>query len=574
MYSITEIEKDIDGNFGSSNTDISSVIKAVCNEILDLSIEEACIRIKEIRGDYKNTQALPLWFRKLVFLVIYNYYVPYYRELEEKKLSGNRVGIEKPISQGVLLKKMGLTRDIFRETHWNMYSPDMKAQQQVYIPMKLPLNYSEVECNDVYRAMIHYMVTCADVVTDTFVDVFGKQGVTSMFCANGYKNREVWLDDTRMLTIFSDTMQHDAVKVYKKIAHIQKYIKALKVAERGDFVKNLLDTYFDNQFVAKRSSLESIDKVECSAEFFFVNCFSLGYCLDSTLVEEENEEGDNILVVDLDTVHISRESITRFINFSKEDFLYLASQYKRISIKEIDIRKFSKDVVDYFYNTDYLHTILEDSYDLLYVDIPKYLQENERYNFSFKDLANIFEFLNQYRGNWILTWKNYDVNSYLDKLDDKVDIVNSFKKEKLKDMIVRYSDLKQKYDSLKKGFEQQRKSSNEELNDIQAELCYLKPKINKMKKVLGDYEDSAIQVHKYFDFVSREMADKLWVFKYRDKNTHNPNSIVFITNIDFDDITFENFKTKYFPEETFEGVLTKETFTQFRRYAFETKVYI
>ncbi len=36
----------------------------------------------------------------------------------------------------------------------------------------LPFNYAQVECNHIYRAMIHHIICSAVVPTDTIVDVF------------------------------------------------------------------------------------------------------------------------------------------------------------------------------------------------------------------------------------------------------------------------------------------------------------------------------------------------------------------------------------------------------------------
>lgn len=70
-----------------------------------------------------------------------------------------------------------------------MYSPNMKIQQEEYDNLCLPFNYAQVECNSIYRAMIHHIICSAVVPTDTIVDAFGKFGLVSALCANGYKIR-------------------------------------------------------------------------------------------------------------------------------------------------------------------------------------------------------------------------------------------------------------------------------------------------------------------------------------------------------------------------------------------------
>ncbi len=56
-----------------------------------------------------------------------------------------------------------------------MYSPDSKIRQEKYSDFQLPFNYAQVECNSVYRAMIHHMITGADA-DGYVVDIFGKLG--------------------------------------------------------------------------------------------------------------------------------------------------------------------------------------------------------------------------------------------------------------------------------------------------------------------------------------------------------------------------------------------------------------
>ena len=76
-----------------------------------------------------------------------------------------------------------------------MYSPDMKIRQAKYENLELPFNHSEIESNDIFRAMIHHMVCYSTVLTDTFVDMFGKLGIIPIDCAPGYRFVETWLND-------------------------------------------------------------------------------------------------------------------------------------------------------------------------------------------------------------------------------------------------------------------------------------------------------------------------------------------------------------------------------------------
>lgn len=177
MYSVVEIEGEIEEYFGNDNQDVIIKTKQVVSNILNTqNIVVACEMIKnnlvEISNNgkliYPDKKYLPMWIRKLVFMVIYQYL-----------LRDNTV-----YNQSELLMQMGLYTDIFRRKHWNMYSPDMKVRQMKYCDIKLPFNHAEVESNEIFRAMIHHMISYSTVLTDTFVDMFGKMGIVPALCAN------------------------------------------------------------------------------------------------------------------------------------------------------------------------------------------------------------------------------------------------------------------------------------------------------------------------------------------------------------------------------------------------------
>lgn len=275
MYTIDDIEKEIEKDFEKHEMgNALEELKKDCREILECQdINDACERISIIRKVYRNTQKLPSWFKKLVFLTIYNYLYPMYLDSEMGKYQNMKTSEAKSNrkqykTQTELLDMMGLVKDIFREKHWDMYSPDMKARQQLYMSMELPLNYAEVECNDVYRAMIHYMTSYSDIQTDTFVDVFGKLGLPAMFCANGYNKREVWVEDARLFELFSDAMKHNSMKVYKRIAEIQKLLIRNDYKQQKQVIQELLDYHWIKQIVYARRDNTEIDKIEFAAGFF------------------------------------------------------------------------------------------------------------------------------------------------------------------------------------------------------------------------------------------------------------------------------------------------------------------
>ena len=141
----------------------------------------------------------------------------------ELKQNGSRQNTVSKAVDGVcqsnILKKMfGLPKDVFGKKYWNMYSPDSKIRQEKYSNVQLPFNYAQVECNSVYRAMIHHMITGADVPTDTVVDIFGKFGLAAALCAGGYKYKIVCLNEQNfyLYSLLQDVMRKP-VKFYKMI---------------------------------------------------------------------------------------------------------------------------------------------------------------------------------------------------------------------------------------------------------------------------------------------------------------------------------------------------------------------
>ena len=520
MYSIQEIENDIENFFYKETPDEIEERKRICKAIVDMTdINEACNKIFAIRDQYVEKQRLPIWFRKMVFLCIYQYLSPIYKAIETEKLLDKdalkqiaKTKKKNFKNQSELLEHMGLENDIFKKSHWNMYSPDMKARQQIYIPMRLPLNYAEVECNDVYRAMIHYMVAYADVHTDTFVDVFGKLGLPAMFCANGYPYRAVWVEDGKLIRLFSEAVQHNGVKIYKQIFKIQKLLNSCDFKEQKEVIKELLQIFWMKQFLYARTEECEIDKITFAAEFFFVNCFTPEYWLDSMKEIEERSDGEREVSEYLNVEKITRNKIKRFVNLKKEEFLYFAKQYQKLRFVEIDRMQAIEHLQQFSMTENPLHDAL------LYIDIPKYIREYGRFGFDAEKCLKILELLEKYKGNWILTWKNY-----LDKT---------------------WTAGKEK--------------------SIFHELHVSKTKETINVDILMEHLEN---IHKMLNSNEKE----LWVFKYRDGNNNHANSIIFITNIQLSDISVEKFMERYSLTNTENGELIKETFSEFNKKRFKLR---
>lgn len=119
---------------------------------------------------------------------------------------------------------------------------------------------------------------------------------------------------------------------------------------------------------------------------------------------KEDSNGERYVDEELKTDKITRYKVKRIIALEKADFRYWAKQYKKISFIEIDKMHIIKSLNDeYYFNTKFQNN----QTDMLYIDIPKYIREYNRFNFSSKKMVEILKLLERYSGNWILTWKNY-----------------------------------------------------------------------------------------------------------------------------------------------------------------------
>lgn len=89
--------------------------------------------ISELRSRHTGYTDFPMELKRQVYSIIC-------KQLASK---------DNTYTQTQLLEYLGLPKDVFKEKYWNMYSPDMKLRQQVYHNLHIPLNYAEVECNEI-----------------------------------------------------------------------------------------------------------------------------------------------------------------------------------------------------------------------------------------------------------------------------------------------------------------------------------------------------------------------------------------------------------------------------------------
>ena len=193
-----------------------------------------------------------------------------------------------------------------------------------------------------------------------------------------------------------------------------------------------------------------------------------------------------------------------------------AYRAKRFTVENINAKRAIRDM---YYSKDDIYELWDDT-DLLYIDVPKYMREQERFKFDTKWYSALFSALSRYEGDWILTWKNY------------VEISNLRRPKSM-------------YSSLRTKGKVHSISSEYFIDDIPKKVTK-----NNMRKL---YEKIKLV---------GEMRP-LYVYSYRDDNRNHPNSIVFITTIDFVDISDSDFQSKYKIDFLYNGRLKKMTYDEF-----------
>ena len=406
-------------------------------------------------------------------------------------------------SQENLLKALGFNKKVFDSTSsWQMYSPEMKLRQSRFKPVNLPFSYAEVESNPIYIAMLHHLISEARVLTNSFVDVFGKMGYIPAFCAEGYAHRLIFTNESDSYLKYYHGITDRPTKTYRELQKYMYYVyeiieKKLDEKQRDQEIRGIVSD------ASLMRGLYSQDLSVYAAAKFCDMCFRKPYWenrnVESHIVETKKKKNfggkvfeitdrnvkkdkDRMIIDDYSSVAKAKE----FVCVLKESFTAYAQ-----ALKKVEYVDKSDAIVSFFiHNLDQYDKCLERSIDydyygklyqelkevayhekpLLYVDAPKY-GEYKRFSFDSVKYMGILESLLLYDGDWILTFKRY--NSSREYTDDE-----------------RYA-----------------------LNDFEE-------RVKASERPLFEYK-----------------------FLTNDRNVRN--SISFITTIDFDELTAPEFKSKY-----------------------------
>lgn len=519
-------------------SDVADNIKNDCKQLENMSFSDAVIKINNWKDKFFSPCKCsiidyPEWFKIVVWRIIYN-------EIKTNPQARQTELIENNIN---------LPKDVFGKKYWNMYSPDMKLQQEKYDNLFLPFNYAQVECNHIYRAMIHHIICSAVVPTDTIVDVFGKLGLVPALCANGYNHKKVWVNERTKETLTKIQLAFKRkLRIYKYIERVQKFLKSSypneqkeKVSEIIGLAGVLFSSYID------KNEFDKYDIYFLSAYFIMYKCLLPEYWIDSNLEvwkterlkkddaesKKENSSKQEYELTNnkkfmydtwishwIDEGRGYKDRVERFIRLSKSELFTFMDRFSKLEFCcEKDMNKANKDKGDNKKNIK----------EFLYIDMPKYITEYERFNFDTKNMGDVFKVLSEYEGEWILTWK-----TYVEK------------------------DIRLN--------EEKRNKKDTEISSVRDRMYTKKRKLTDRAyctDILSAVEDD-INIKDIYDTMKIiDERHNLFVFDYRDKDKNKPQSIVFITNIDFEKVDDIQFQTKYNLDFEYNGRLRKRTFKEF-----------
>ena len=283
MYSSKEIKialrKYIEST-GNKTIDEQSVID-ILDEGADRDFDKASQIVKEIRQQYKNNSVIPEWLRMLAFRLVYDYMtIEYTKKMEYDNEPENKKKrkVYKVLSQNKLIEAIGFNKKVFDKTsNWNIYSPYVKWKQSQYNALNIPVAYAEIVSNPIYVAMLHHIISESRIITDTFVDVFGKMGYVSAVCANGYAHNIFYTQDADTYKRYYDGMTKDPNCTYEFIYHY------------GERAKQFLDE------PSEKTGRDRLDEFE--AKFYDYQAIRL-LCgmpeLEVSIKKEKKDEGEEL----------------------------------------------------------------------------------------------------------------------------------------------------------------------------------------------------------------------------------------------------------------------------------------
>lgn len=237
---------------------------------------------------------------------------------------------------------------------------------------------------------------------------------------------------------------------------------------------------------------------------------------------------DNIAHTSVDDLEMCIKSLLNFydqhgqghfVKLSQEDFVAFAKKFSELKFVNCDISRVIDIIRKNADNQNYSSGDIQKF--LLYIDVPKYIKEYQRFGFDGTMMISLLKMLHHYEGNWIMTWSTF----------------------------------------LQKGL-------NDE-NPTLYDMLYTQQEMQSDIYIAhGNYERFEEKVPVKVIYNMFDMIDKdknLFVFIYRDKNKNKQQNIVFVTDIDFDEIDCESFFRKYKMEFNGKEKLLKLKWREFKK---------
>lgn len=532
MYGSKEIKialRKYIASTGNKTIDEQSVID-ILDEGADRDFDKASQIVKEIRQQYKNNSVIPEWLRMLAFRLVYDYMtIEYTKKMEYDNEPENKKKrkVYKVLSQNKLIEAIGFNKKVFDKTSsWNIYSPYAKWQQSQYNALNIPVAYAEIVSNPIYVAMLHHIISESRVVTDTFVDIFGKMGYVSAVCANGYAHNIFYTQDADTYKRYYDGMTKNPNCTYEFIYNY------------GERAKQFLDE------PSEKTGRDRLDEFE--AKFYDYQSIRL-LCgipeLEVSIKKAKNDEGEELeksqeQLEEEEKIYNSKYAALRFITLC-----YQTPYWKKNNIK---YDKLSGEYVEKFSSLKQIKKVFDITEDS-FVAYANALKKTEYREYEDNLLVDLMTNYNNIKGE-----------------NDVKDIVkNIFKLLGIDEKALLFVDIPKYNEYYRYGFDteilekevdgKKRSWLSDEEKDTTQEredsiINFLLDYDGDWVMTLKGYSFGNTDANKHYNDIIRKMREShrnCYIYKCSNEDHNISTAISFITSINFDELSADEFKAKY-----------------------------
>lgn len=383
----------------------------------------------------------------------------------------------------------------------------------------LYLNSSEIEHNKVLLALLHHIISKVQEEGKTFIDGFSygteRMGLAAAFSACSFGKRYVVIghrDDLHTMRRYQSGLKRASVAGASGVCAEAVFTEIEKIRAK---VSNFNEAEFNSWIEEKKPILTKNDKNALASSKKIAEFFSL-----KVLMPEYWDDGNRIIKKD----NKGKKRYTKDYDWS-----YSALEPHIRNLKKITIDDFM-EYADALQGVEFMDTLTLNGRGaeresraiwaqkpVLYLDLPKYRKENERYQFS---------------GDETLQWLKFIGDFYL---KDGMYFVLTHQE---------YRDTDSLYEKCKNIY-----YDNPELD----ELLGLDEK-NRIRKATGedDATDRLMQPDIMRNIKSWAKETPIYKITYRTTKKYS-NTICFYTNIPVDEIDKEGFAKQYMGKDKMSG---------------------